>query len=161
MILLTYKQAPLDFGQWKLKALAKAGLTVVTLGRLLDLEELDRSKVYLCPVEDLNEDLRYVSTHLLEHPRVLFHLSKPEDIELAITRQLPYVLISPKPQDETLWKLACGYDELTEDQQKDWDRDWYQATVALARNSNLSTRIVLKNEKTTLDQCLPMILDFL
>lgn len=163
MILITYNQSNAARSHWDIKKLSNAGITFITMSDLLDKTEIERDKLYLCPVVTLVDewhDLK-INRHLLEHPRVLVHLNNEADIQTAKDHNVPYVLVSPKAEDRTTWRLACGYDALPDAQRNAWDGEWDLFTQTLLKNRLLSSVVFLKNETTTLDECAPLLRGFM
>ena len=161
MILFTYQNSSAVQSDWKPAALKKAGLTTIDLDTLLEKEEIEKGVVYLCALTDPERDLQYVSAHIIEHPRVLFYVGTPAGMDYCRRRGLPYVLVTPKAADETRWKLACGYDELTEEQRQAWRFEWNLYTRDLVLDRAQSAVVLLKTEKTTLSDCAPLIIGYL
>ena len=161
MILFTYQNSSAVQADWEPAALKKAGLTLIDLDDLLEKEELEKDIVYLCALPDQEQDLTYVSRHIVEHPRVLFYVNTPAGMDYCRRRGLPYVLVTPKASDETQWKLACGYDELTEEQRRVWRFEWNLYTHDLMLDRAQSAVVLLKTEKTTLSECAPLIIGYM
>lgn len=160
MLLLTYSHSDANAVCRDTRLLASRGFKKCWLDALPKPEDIKNGEFIIVSLDNI-ADIEAVHPHLREHKRVFFQIAVTEHVAAEVIRNhFPYHLIAPRKADRIYWKLACAYDELKLEFQKEWDREWEIMTETLPTHHLADGVSILRNERQSASVCLDNIKGF-